>query len=92
MDLGPLTNTSRSVVDNFKVSRYNVASRNIYERGTCTGANRRLRFEVVNIGIMQHVFVIKKNDAINMRNYRHGLIFKIWWNFRFDGFVMKDIA
>jgi hypothetical protein len=31
----------------------------IYEWGTCTGAIRRLRFEVVNIEIMQHVFVIK---------------------------------
>jgi hypothetical protein len=49
----------RDVVDNFKVTRYNVASRIIYEWGTCTGAIRRLRFEVVNIEIMQHVFVIK---------------------------------
>ena len=27
--------------------------------GTCTGAIRRLRFEIVNIEIMQHMFVIK---------------------------------
>jgi hypothetical protein len=30
-----------------------------YQWGTCTGAIRRLRFEIVNIEIMQHVFVIK---------------------------------
>jgi hypothetical protein len=29
-----------------------VASRIIYEWGTCTGATRRLRFEIVNIEIM----------------------------------------
>jgi hypothetical protein len=45
---------------NFKILlSYNVVSRNIYEWGTCTGATRRLRFEIVNIEIMQHVFVIK---------------------------------
>jgi hypothetical protein len=27
-----------------------------------------------------------------MQNYRHILILKIWWDFRFDRFVMKDIA
>jgi hypothetical protein len=27
--------------------------------GTCTGATRRLRFEIVNVEIMQHVFVIE---------------------------------
>jgi hypothetical protein len=48
-----------SVVDNFKVTNYNVASRIIYEWGTCTGAIRRLRFEIVNIEITQHMFVIK---------------------------------
>jgi hypothetical protein len=37
----------------------NVASRIIYECGNCTGAIRRLRFEIVNIEITQHVFVIK---------------------------------
>ena len=63
MDLGSrylvhLANTSRGVVDNFKVTRDNVASL-IYEWGTCTGVIRRLRFEDVNIEIMQHVFVIK---------------------------------
>jgi hypothetical protein len=26
------------------------------------------------------------------RNYWHGLILKIWWNIRFNGFVMKDVA
>ena len=54
--LGPLTNTC--VVDNFKVTSYNVASRIIYEWGTCTGATRRLRFEIVKIEIMEHAFVI----------------------------------
>jgi len=49
----------RGVVDNFKVTSYNVASRIIYEWGTCTGAIKRLRFEIVNIEIMQHVCVIK---------------------------------
>jgi hypothetical protein len=58
MDLGPLANTSRGVVDNFKVTSYNVVSRIIYEWGTCTGAIRWLRFEIVNIEIMQHVIVI----------------------------------
>jgi hypothetical protein len=38
----------------------------IYEWGTCTGAIRRLRFEIVNIEIMQHVFVIKIVDAIGL--------------------------
>jgi hypothetical protein len=37
------------VVDNLKVTSYNVASRIIYEWGTCTGAIRRLKFEIVNI-------------------------------------------
>ena len=56
MYLGPLANTSRrDVVDNFKVTSYNVVSRIIYERGTCTGAIRRHRFEIVNIEITQHV-------------------------------------
>jgi hypothetical protein len=45
----------RGVVDNFKIT-----SRIIYQWGTCTGAISRLRFEIVNIEIMQHVFVIKK--------------------------------
>jgi hypothetical protein len=49
----------RGVVDNFKITSYNVASRIIYEWGTCTGAIRRLGFEIINIEIMQHVFVIK---------------------------------
>jgi hypothetical protein len=42
------------VFDNFKVTSYNVASRIIYKWGTCTGAIRRLRFEIVNIEITQH--------------------------------------
>ena len=56
--LGPL---ARGVVDNFKVTSYNVTSRIIYEWGTCTGAIRRLRlvFEIANIEIMEHVFVNK---------------------------------
>jgi hypothetical protein len=45
--------SKRSVVDNGKVTSYNVASRIIYEWGTCTGAIRRLRFEIVNIEITQ---------------------------------------
>ena len=73
-----------------------MASRIIYEWGTCTGGIRMLRFEIVNIEIMQCVFVINNFwrywYGINIRNYRQGLILKIWWNFRFDGFVMKDIA
>ena len=60
MDLGPLANTSRrGVVDNFKVTRYTVVSRIIYEWGTSTGAIRRLNLEVVNTEITQHMFVIK---------------------------------
>jgi hypothetical protein len=48
--LGPLaSNSRREVVDNFKVTSYNVTSRIIYEWGTCTGAIRRLIFEIVNI-------------------------------------------
>jgi hypothetical protein len=43
----------RGVVDNFKVTSYYVASRIIYEWGM------RLRFEIVNIEIMQYVFVVK---------------------------------
>jgi hypothetical protein len=42
-----------------------MGSQIIYEWGTCTGAIRRLRFEIVNIEIMQHVFVNKTYvDAI----------------------------
>ena len=37
-----------------------MGSQIIYEWGTCTGVIRRLRFEIVNIEIMQHVFVNKK--------------------------------
>jgi hypothetical protein len=48
----------RGAVYNLKVTSYNVASRIIYEWGTCTGAIRRHRIEIVNIEIMQHVFVI----------------------------------
>ena len=55
-----------SVVDNLKVTNYNVASRIIYEWGTCTGAIRRLRFEIVNIEITQHIFVIKIFEAIGL--------------------------
>jgi hypothetical protein len=44
-----------------------VGIRIIYEWGTFTGAIRRLRFEIVNIEIMQRVFVIKKKiDAIGL--------------------------
>jgi hypothetical protein len=50
----------RGVVDNFKITSHKVTSWNIYQWGTCTGAIGRLRFEIVNIEIMQHVFVIKK--------------------------------
>ena len=57
--------SQRGVVDNCKVTSYNMGSQIIYEWGTCTGAIRRLRFEIVNIEIMQHVFVNKKYvDAI----------------------------
>jgi hypothetical protein len=75
----------RGVVDNFKVTSYNVASRIIYEWGTCTGAIRRLRFEIVNIEITQHMFVInfflRYWSGINIRNYRHRLILNIWVEF-----------
>jgi hypothetical protein len=50
----------RGVVDNLKITSYNVASRIIYEWGTYTGGIRRLIFEIVNIEIMQYVFVINK--------------------------------
>ena len=64
--------------------------------GNCTGAIRKLRFEIVNIEMTQHMFVIthfrRYWSDINVRNYRHRLILKIWWNFRFDGFVKNDIA
>jgi hypothetical protein len=60
--LGALANTRREVMLIILRSPIinNVASRIIYELGTCTGAIRRLRFDIVNIEIMQHVFVIKK--------------------------------
>jgi len=73
-----------------------MASRIIYEWGTCTGAIRRLRFEIVSIEIMQHMFVVKYfccyRYGICIWYYRYELVFKIRWNFRFHGFVMKDIA
>ena len=86
---GHLANTSRrDVVDNFKITSYNVANRIIYEWGTCTCAIRRFRFEIINIEIMQHVFVIKylccHRYGISIRDYRYGLILKIWWHFRVD--------
>jgi hypothetical protein len=34
----------------------------------------------------------KLTSGINVRNYRQRLSLKIWWNFRFVGFVMKNIA
>ena len=48
----------RGVVDNFKITSHKVTCRIIYQWGTCTGAISRLRFEIVNIEIMQRVFVI----------------------------------
>jgi hypothetical protein len=48
------------VVDNFKVTSYNVASRIIYEWGTYTGAIRGLRFEIVNIEIKNTCLYLKK--------------------------------
>ena len=57
----------------------------------CTGATRRLRVE-----IMQYLLVVKYfccyRCGICIRDYRSGLVLKIWWNFRFDWFVMNDIA
>ena len=50
----------RGVVDNFKITSHKVTCRIIYQWGTCTGAISRLRFEIVNIEIMQRVFVAKK--------------------------------
>jgi len=68
------------VFNNVKVNSYNVASRIIYEWRTSTGAIRWLRLEVVNIEIMQHVFVDKyfgcNRNSIGIRYYRHGLILK----------------
>ena len=68
-----------------------MASWMIYEWGTCTDGIKRLRFEIVNIEIMQHVFVVKYfccyRYDLCIRDYRYGLVLKIWWNFRFDGFV-----
>jgi hypothetical protein len=46
--------------DNFKITSHKVTCRIIYQWGTCTGAISRLRFEIVNIEIMQRVFVNKK--------------------------------
>jgi hypothetical protein len=57
--LSECVNSVRSLIQIIKVTSYNVVSRIIYEWGTCTDAIRRLRFEIVKIGIMQHVFVIK---------------------------------
>ena len=51
--------SQRGVFNNVKVNSYSVASRIIYELRTSTGAIRCLRLEVVNIEIMQHVFVDK---------------------------------
>ena len=63
MDLGSLANTShREVLYMLIILKspvINVASWIIYKWGTCTGATRRLRFEIVNIETMQHVFVIE---------------------------------
>ena len=53
MDLGALANTRREVMLIILRSPVinNVASRIIYELGNCTGAIRRLRFDIVNIEI-----------------------------------------
>ena len=64
-----------------------MASQVIYECGNCTSPMKMLRLEVVNIEILQHVFVV--NDLgyswcnIGTSNYRDRLIFKIR-NFSFD--------
>ena len=41
------------------LTSYNVATRIIYEWGTCTGAVRKFRLEVDNVEITQHVLVVK---------------------------------
>jgi hypothetical protein len=53
------TRSTSAVIDNFKVTSYNMTSWIIYEWETCTGAVRSLIFEIVNIEITQHMFVIK---------------------------------
>ena len=50
-----------------------MASRIICEWGTCTGAIRRLRFELVNIEIMQYVFII--NAFIAVLKSMHSILF-----------------
>jgi hypothetical protein len=50
--------------------------------------NGELAHEVVNIEILQHMFVIKylsyNRCSISIQDYRNILIFKIGRNFRFD--------
>jgi len=50
-----------------------MASWIICEWGTCTGAIRRLRFELVNIEIMQYVFII--NAFIAVLKSMHSILF-----------------
>ena len=51
---------SEVVVDTVKTTSYNVARDIIYEWGTCTGAIKRLRLEIVNIETMHQLLVVKK--------------------------------
>ena len=51
--------SQRSVVDTVEITAYNVASRIMYEWRTSTGANRRLTLRVVNVEILQHMFVVE---------------------------------
>ena len=72
--------SQRGVVNNAKVTSYDVVSRIIYEWRTCTSAIRRDRFKIVNIEIMQHIFYNYNLFTLLVRAYsfyRHGLILKI---------------
>ena len=51
--------SQRSAVDTVQITAFNVASRTTYEWRTSTGANRRLTLRVVNVEILQHMFVVE---------------------------------
>ena len=62
-----------------------MASRITYEWGTSTGAIRRLRFEIVNIEITQHMFVIIFFDSIGLVwTYE---IIGTAWSLKYDGIL-----
>jgi len=61
-----------------------------------TSTIRRFRIEVVNVEILQHVFVVRhlccNRCSICLRDYRNSVIFTIGRNFIFYWFLIEDVG